>query len=285
MNLVDSLLFNDASFPITISPNRVSIVDNLEKSNKAVHEALEIKYFVEGSSTLLIDNQTLNVDTNDVVVINPYQTHATLNFGEEKRGKYHLIMIGLDFINIVGTADYNLRNLFFGKKLWFTNLIKQNQQLNDIILQIVKISNEDSTFKDLALYGLVCQLFSWLLSNAVSRKNSASSSDIADYYGIIEPALRMIRDSYSRSFSLDEFAEQCNVSKFHFCRIFKTVMGTSAINYLNEYRLNIANSLLLNTNKQVQEIASLCGFNDVGYFCKLFKKRFNKSPKKTQIEK
>ena len=62
-------------------------------------------------------------------------------------------------------------------------------------------------------------------------------------------------------------------------------MGTSAINYLNEYRLKVANTLLLNTNKQVQEIASLCGFNDVGYFCKLFKKQFGKSPKKVQEQK
>ena len=194
-------------------------------------------------------------------------------------------MIGLDFINNPGLPDFNLRNLFFGKKLYFTNLIKQNQQLNNIILAMVKAHQEKTSPSQLAIYGLVCQLFSWLLSNAVSQQISNSSTDIADYYGIIEPALRMIRDSYSRSFSLEEFAEQCNVSKFHFCRIFKMVMGTSAINYLNEYRLNIANSLLINTNKQVQEIASLCGFNDVGYFCKLFKKRFNKSPKKTQIEK
>ncbi len=285
MSLSDSVFFSSQSFPLLVFPDRVSIVDNVEKSSSAIHEAVEIKLFIDGSSSLLIGNQTFNVNSGDLVVINPYQVHSTVDVGGDKRGKYHLLMIGLNFFDNLGFADFNLRNLFFGKKLYFNNLVKPDESVKNIILNMVKLSQETSSLNQLALYGYVCQLFSWLLKNAVSTEETIANSDVVDYYKIIEPALRTIRDEYAKDFSLDFLSEKCSVSKFHFCRVFKQVMGTSAINYLNEYRLKVANTLLLNTNKQVQEIASLCGFNDVGYFCKLFKKQFGKSPKKVQEQK
>lgn len=285
MSLSDSVFFSSQSHPLLVFPDRVSIVDNVEKSSSAIHEAVEIKLFIDGSSSLLIGNETFNVNSGDLVVINPYQVHSTVDVGGDKRGKYHLLMIGLNFFDNLGEADFNLRNLFFGKKLCFNNLVKPDEYVRNVILNMVSLAKENSSLNMLALYGYVCQLFSWLLKNAVSSKETNADSDVVDYYKIIEPALRTIRDEYAKDFSLDFLSEKCSVSKFHFCRVFKQVMGTSAINYLNEYRLKVANTLLLNTNKQVQEIASLCGFNDVGYFCKLFKKQFGKSPKKVQEQK
>ncbi len=285
MSLSDSLFFSSPSFPLLVFPDRISIVDNVEKSSSAIHEAIEIKLFIEGSSSLLIGDKTFNVTEGDLVVINPYQVHSTVDIGHQTRGKYHLIMVGLNFLDNLGLPDYNLRNLLFGKKLLFSNHIKADDYIKNVVLSLVKLYEDSPSPSQLAVYGYVCQLFSWLLENAVSSQKTNTSTDLADYYEIIEPALRMIRDNYQQEFTLEAFSEKCNVSKFHFCRVFKQVMGTSAINYLNEYRLKVAHTLLIKTNKQVQEIASLCGFNDVGYFCKLFKKHFGKSPKKTQEEK
>ncbi|MBR2871231.1 MAG: AraC family transcriptional regulator [Clostridia bacterium] len=284
MSLSDSCFFSNPSFPLLVFPDRMSIMDDVEKSSSAIHEAIEIKLFIDGSSSLLIGDKTLNVTADDLVVINPYQVHSTVDVGHQTRGKYHLIMVGLGFLDNLNIPDYNLRNLFFGKKLKFSNLIKTDDYIKDVIFNLVELS-KDIEKNQLAVYGYVCQLFSWLLNNAVSNQKTDTSTEMVDYYEIIEPALRMIRDNYQQEFTLEAFSEKCNVSKFHFCRVFKQVMGTSAINYLNEYRLKVAHTLLIKTNKQVQEIALLCGFNDVGYFCKLFKKHFGKSPKKAQEQK
>ena len=69
------------------------------------------------------------------------------------------------------------------------------------------------------------------------------------------------------------------VSKYHFCRVFKEVIGMSAIQYLNYYRLKIADALLQSTDKPINEIATAVGFDDTSYFSKLYKKAFGTSPK------
>ena len=40
--------FEDASFPIKINPGRASVVDDVGSASRALHEAIEIKYFYEG---------------------------------------------------------------------------------------------------------------------------------------------------------------------------------------------------------------------------------------------
>ena len=66
--------------------------------NTALHEDIEIKCFYEGTATLLIESQTVSVKAGDVVVINPYEFHATVDTGEEK-GKYNLFMLPLDYFS------------------------------------------------------------------------------------------------------------------------------------------------------------------------------------------
>ena len=132
MSLSDSLFFSSPSFPLLVFPDRISIVDNVEKSSSAIHEAIEIKLFIEGSSSLLIGDKTFNVTEGDLVVINPYQVHSTVDFGHQTRGKYHLIMVGLNFLDNLGLPDYNLRNLLFGKKLLFSNHIKADDYIKNV---------------------------------------------------------------------------------------------------------------------------------------------------------
>ena len=61
-------------------------------------------------------------------------------------------------------------------------------------------------------------------------------------------------------------------------KYFKKVMGTSFIDYLNEYRLSMASRLLLTTSDNILEIAAECGYDNLSYFNRLFKKKFGVTP-------
>ena len=56
--------------------------------------------------------------------------------------------------------------------------------------------------------------------------------------------------------------------------------GKSPIQYLNSYRIEIACNMLLSTELSITDICLNCGFNDLSYFIKTFKKEKNISPKK-----
>ena len=60
-------------------------------------------------------------------------------------------------------------------------------------------------------------------------------------------------------------------------RSFRKYLGVSPKEYLTNYRLNIAASLL-STGTAVKEVALACGYMDIYSFSKAFKKRFGCSP-------
>jgi len=276
MRNTETIKFKDKSFPIMIAPHKSSVT----VADAAIHEEIEIKYFYEGESTLLIGNKTVNAEAGDIVIINPYEFHATLDSGKGEKGKYILIMIGLDFFDGISSSRIDLRHLIYGKKNVFKTHIRANERLRRTISLIGEEAESNLDSSKLAIFGLTAELFALLLRDGTEQASTPQNDDIIRYYGIIEPALRMIRDEYQSKFTIDTLSSACNISKYHFCRIFKTVTGMSTMQYLNDYRLKIADAMLNSTKNSLAEISAKCGFEDLSYFCRLYKKHFGRTPGK-----
>ena len=269
------LLFANEDFPLIVEPQRTSSFYGIKEGSNALHGAIEIKYFYEGSSTLLIGERTIRAEVGDIVVINPYEFHATVDLDEEK-GKYHLIMVGLDFFEDVDELD--LRRLLLGSKTVFRTLLRDASYLRDLLLRVVEEYCNKERGYQLIIRSLLTEFFVLLLRRGTETDRTLVAKDMIRYYAIIEPALRQIRDNYSQRFDVEQLATMCNVSKYHFCRVFKRVTGESSIHYLNSFRLKVADALLKNTEKSVAEISRQCGFEDEGYFCRCYKRHFGDSP-------
>ena len=61
-------------------------------------------------------------------------------------------------------------------------------------------------------------------------------------------------------------------------KFFKETMGVSFIQYLNDYRLEIAAELLTTTTDNILDIAFHTGFNNISYFNRCFKNKYGVSP-------
>ena len=282
MKHLEDINFADESFPIKIITYRSSFINKLDTAASAFHEAVEIKYFYEGESTMIIGSETVHAKVGDVIVINPYEFHTTVDYGKSEQGKYHLFMIGLDFFEGARCSNVNLRRHLLENRVTLKTKISDNDVIKGILDRIVQKYTECGNYSNLAIYGLVAELFAELLNNTTGANTEIQTKDTLSYYAMIEPALRMIRDGYSGRFDVEELADACRISKFHFCRIFKTVMGMSAIHYLNYHRLKIADTLLKNTDRAVGEIAAMCGFDDASYFSRIYKKHFGLTPKQAK---
>lgn len=95
---------------------------------------------------------------------------------------------------------------------------------------------------------------------------------------ILQAQLWMLNNSAKAS-TLENIAEQFDMSPRNFSRRFKLATGKTPIKYLHEMRLNNAKELLQSSNLSVAEIAYKVGYNDMSYFAKLFKKELYVSPK------
>ena len=88
----------------------------------------------------------------------------------------------------------------------------------------------------------------------------------------IKGAIEYIETNYAHPISLDDLASTVGLSPKYFCRYFRTMTQRTPIDYLNYYRIERACYLLEQQQLTVTEIAYECGFNDISYFIRCFKK-------------
>lgn len=89
---------------------------------------------------------------------------------------------------------------------------------------------------------------------------------------IIAPAVEYIEQNYKSKISLVTLAELCRISPSYLSRLFKKEMGYNYATYVNMLRINHAKRLLTSTNRSISDISLELGFEDTGYFTKVFKK-------------
>lgn len=99
------------------------------------------------------------------------------------------------------------------------------------------------------------------------------------YSAPVQKAILMIESDLSANLSLSQLARQVNVNSSYLSALFKKETGSTVTDYTTGRRISHARHLLENTRLQIQTVGQLCGFEDVHYFSKIFKKLTGQTPK------
>lgn len=94
----------------------------------------------------------------------------------------------------------------------------------------------------------------------------------------IKCMISYIEKNYMNDISNHDLMTLCGCSESVLLRSFQQVIGSSPMQYVLNYRISKAAELLLTTSDKSCEIANACGFRDVSYFTKTFKKKKGVSP-------
>ena len=94
----------------------------------------------------------------------------------------------------------------------------------------------------------------------------------------VEKIKRHIVENYSRPTDVRELSELLGLSPVYCGALFRKVQGVTIAEYANQIRARRAAALLEEQDLSITEIAQLCGFSDVYYFSKTFKRVMGSSP-------
>lgn len=94
----------------------------------------------------------------------------------------------------------------------------------------------------------------------------------------VVPARNYILDHYADEITLQTLSSLCSLSVTHFRRQFKSVYGTSPIEYQLHVRMDRAIDLLQQPELTIAQISALVGFQTPGYFTRFFHKRTGMTP-------
>lgn len=101
-----------------------------------------------------------------------------------------------------------------------------------------------------------------------------------EYIGRINKVIDHIENNLDKSFTLEELAKIAHFSKFHFHRLFLSIMGETLFRFIQRVRLErAANRLTFEPKIPITAIAMDCGFSSSASFSNSFKESFKTSPR------
>lgn len=92
--------------------------------------------------------------------------------------------------------------------------------------------------------------------------------------------LGYIQNHYHERITNQDMAGILQMNEQYFCRYFKKIMGKTPTDYINEVRIEKAAEYLRRTDRKIVDIAMDCGYENMGYFIKRFRRQKGSSPSK-----
>jgi transcriptional regulator GlxA family with amidase domain len=99
---------------------------------------------------------------------------------------------------------------------------------------------------------------------------------------IIEKSQLYIEKNYRQPLTLEDLAGRSNMSVRNFIRRFEQATTNTPFEYLQRVRVEAAKKFLETRKDGVEQVASRCGYEDVDYFRKIFKRYVSMTPKAYQ---
>lgn len=103
--------------------------------------------------------------------------------------------------------------------------------------------------------------------------------DVAAENDVVNRMLDIIRANYKDKILMRDVSMQLNYSEVYLNRKFKDAMGTTFIEFLNRYRIQVALDMIKKGDTKIQDISWKCGVGEYKYFNIVFKKYIGCTPK------
>lgn len=230
------------------------------------HDNVEIQLCTSGSGFVLLDGKKININVGDVVVANSNTFHYT---GTDDTITYDCMIIDTEFCK---QAGIDVSKILF-KEHFYDN------EIREIFGEIKVIKQNGDHLSSAKLRMLTLKLLVALCEkhtvsfNVVENKKSTHKT--------IKDTIIYIHKNYNRKLSLDEIAKSVYANKFTLTRAFKEMTGQTIFEYINIFRCRQAHQLI-NSGFSVSESAILCGFSNMSFFTKTFKRYIGYLPSECQ---
>ena len=247
------------------------------------HSETELLYIRKGSFKLSLNGKEVLLREGELC----YIPGGALHGGEPQNCTYecidfnisallHQTPIARKYLNILENEDSQIQNVFTKEQ---PGILKCASRL------FAAARHRKQGWELLVLSGLYDFYGTALQMEYIQ---SAGKKESPTRISQIKSAIEYISSNYQEQILLDDLARISGFSAKYFCKYFRVVTGKTPIDYVNFYRIDVACYLLERKTFSITEVANQCGFNDISYFIRCFRKYKNCTPyqyaKQQQLE-
>ncbi|MBQ8903198.1 MAG: AraC family transcriptional regulator [Oscillospiraceae bacterium] len=254
-----------------------SIPLDFQSVNIHWHDEVEMIVIKKGEGVVSVDLKEYEVCKGDVVFVMSGQLHSIHQLGDSIM-EYENILFKPKLLKTSGhdMCWEQFISPLLSATSAITPVIRNNHKLDAYIRDIDTLCDEKRDGYQIAIKGYLYQIMYLLLSEYAVTAPQPSNK----HRDKIKTILSYVDKHYAEEISIEEIAQLCYYSKSYFMKFFKEIMGISFVAYLNDFRLEAAANMLRASDDNILEIASACGFDNLSYFNRSFKKKYGVTPGK-----
>lgn len=227
------------------------------------HENMELELCTAGEGEVLLNGEKYSFHPGDIVVINSNVIHYTCTGSSLT---YTCLIISTDFCKQMG-IDYD--RLSFTPLIRSASLAERFGQLTENYL------DHDAPFRIAKLNQILLELLIELGTHYSCERTDSIPKNKA--FEAVKAAIVYIRNHYDAKITLEDLSKAVLFDKYALCREFRKITGQTIVAHINSYRCQRASEYLKN-GYSVGETAALCGFENLSFFTKTFKKHMGMLP-------
>lgn len=229
------------------------------------HENIEVLVCTRGSACVVLDGRQYSFSPGDICVANAYCVHATT---QERELNYHCLIVDRNFCeeNGIRTSD-----------IFFREQIRDPRALEAFarIVEAYNPQNRKDPFRVMeiryAVLGFLRELCRSQIADQVNDTQRSASRER------VKKAIEYIKSNYTDTISLQEVADHVGISKYYLSREFREFTGSTIFDTINMTRCTEAKRRI-EAGASVSEAALSCGYENLSYFTRTFKKHLGDCP-------
>ena len=212
-------------------------------------------YLVEGEVEYIF-GQTVQKLHPGALIYLPFQSNHTYK-GLTEKVRY----IRLDFTAL----DYDSQETVIFSKFPLLITQKLDGKSEGILIELTTLCTKKNMFDQLKLNALLFEFLDRII-RITHEQTTPKSGNIAIN------VLNYISNHYTENITAESLCSTFHTSITYIRREFKRYTGFTITDYINHYRIRQSLPLLSQSNISILDVALEVGYNDVAYFCRIFKK-------------
>ncbi len=269
---------------LEVSPDNAVVLDyyNTERAHTMptmhYHPYYEIYILISGKRKYFFRNKIIELYPHDILIIKPNDPHRAIPIEDIPYERY-IINIDPSLFSQIEKYNKTIKEIFKKGVLHLDD--SAFPRLFDTIGCIEKEQKEEKENHTYSIRNYIERILMDLLlyDKNIPRANQFQKNDAR-----LQEALDYIVSNYEQNITIETCAKISYMSKSNFARIFHDVIGTNFKEYVNSVRIKKASEFLSETDMSVSEISEKVGYDSTSYFCSIFKKHMNISPKDYRIK-
>ena len=212
-------------------------------------------FFLNGTSEYCYENKKIKAEANTLLYL-PKGQEYQINRDEYAECIY------VNFITL-NDVKYDI----------FAKIYSNSAQLKELFVYMHNVFNTKAVGYEASIMSTLYKIISFIQAN-----NNSTYLPNSHYQKIAESVEYLKANFFDENITISQLAKMCGVSTRYYTKVFGVFFMCSPKKYIMDLKIDMAKKMLISTKYPIYEISETCGFSDVYYFCKTFKKATSMTP-------